>query len=141
MCHVSESVKSCRQIIDWVTPNRIFGVFQLCLNLSAELLSWLRRPSLVLSTSVNRPLHGSSKIVWTGPYMYPPYPRTIFFFFFFSSKFSVFKFLRIFFVFVNKGPCGSKSLKKYSPLQFSSDFEPNCVINTHVRWSQGNKKL
>ncbi len=77
----------------------------------------VRRPSVVrkLRFLWNRCMD-PDQILWVAPF--PPYLQTIFFLF---LKFSIFKFLRIFFVFVNMGPYGSKNFKTLL-LQFSSDL-------------------
>ncbi len=72
--------------------------------------SSIRRPLTQVS---RKPLHGSRPHLWAAPY--PPYLQTLV-----LSKFSIFKYLKLVFVFVNMGPYGSKHFKKL--LQFSSDL-------------------
>ena len=94
----------------------MLNTFQLCLTLSAELLSRRRRP---LTRFSQKPLHGSR------PNFVESYPSAISpdCFFFFLQNFSVSNFYDFFFfVFVNMGPYGSQNFKTLLLPQFRSDF-------------------
>ena len=95
--------------------------FQLCLTLSAELLSWRRRPSV---QSVNSGF--SETAAWIQAKFCGKLPIRhissfflIFFFFLVDFLFSFFS-IFFFFVFVNMGPMGAKISKCY----FSHNFDP-----------------
>ncbi len=93
LCRIAPTLSWCHECNWWI--------YYLCLTLSAELLSWLRRPSSVrLSVSKLKLLRNCcmdpDQILWEATY--PPY-LTIYTVFFFFFKFSIFKFLRFFFCF------------------------------------------
>ena len=108
--------------------------YQLCLTLSAELLSWRRRPSSVVHPSVRKLKFLRNCCMdpnFMGSYLaihhisrpfFCCFCLFVFFSVFFFFKFSIFKFLRFFFVSVNMEPYGSKNFKMLLLLQFSSDL-------------------